>query len=128
MHPQSQINRIPLATCADYALNPASYNAHRSIGQAIVRFAKTGQQQQVLKELVDAYPGFIVAGGGTGTNPVRKKFGDLHAEQGAGLATLAMIRRFEDLLTRLTRHFPREFLDARKTVEDDIDWMKKRRH
>jgi len=39
-----------------------------------------------------------------------------------------MIRRFEDLLARLTRHFPKEFLDARKTVADDIDWMKKRRH
>ena len=128
MHPQSQINRLPLATCADYALNPAGYNPHRSIGQAIVRFAKTSQQQQVLKELVDAYPGFIVAGGGTGTNPVRKKFGDLQAEQGSASTTVAMIRRFEDLLARLTRHFPKEFLDARKTVADDIDWMKKRRH
>lgn len=126
MHPQSQINRIPLATCADYAFNPAGYNPHRSIGQAIIRFAKTTEQQRVLKELVDAYPGFIVAGGGTGTNPVRKKFGDLQAEKGSGAATAEMIQRFDGLLARLTRHFAREFLDARKTVQDDINWMKKR--
>jgi len=36
MRLQNEANRIPLATCADYAYNPAAYDPLRSIGQAIV--------------------------------------------------------------------------------------------
>ncbi|MGH7980286.1 MAG: beta-N-acetylglucosaminidase domain-containing protein, partial [Limisphaerales bacterium] len=45
---QNQINRIPLASCADYASNPRSYNPVRSIRKAILRQSKTSAQQQVL--------------------------------------------------------------------------------
>src|ERR1035438_1649978 len=79
MHTQNQINRLPLATCADYAYDPRNYNPARSIGQAIVWLGKTSEQQHVLKDMVEAYPGFIVAGGASGTNPVRGKFGKLIA-------------------------------------------------
>ena len=41
MASQNQINRIPLATCADYAYNPKGYDPTRSIGQAILLQADT---------------------------------------------------------------------------------------
>ena len=36
MRKQNEINRIPLATCADYAYNPRAYDPSRSVGQAIL--------------------------------------------------------------------------------------------
>lgn len=119
---QNQVNRIPLATCADYACNPRAYNPARSIGQAILRLGKTREQQQVLKDLVEAYPGFIVAGGGTGTNPVRARFGSLATEQSAARQFILQI---EDVARRLVKLFPAQFSATRKTVLDDVLWMKR---
>jgi AraC-like DNA-binding protein len=121
---QNQINRIPLATCADYANDPQNYKAARSIGQAIVRFAESKPQQGVLKELVEAYPGFIVAGGGAGTNPVRAKFRGLLNQDRTRTLVMKFIVTMEDLAARLKKLFPAQFLDARKTLLNDIEWMK----
>lgn len=121
---QNQINRIPLATCADYANDPLAYKPARSIGQAVLRFGKTPQGQQALKELVEAYPGFIVAGGGTGTNPVRARFGGLLAQDRSQALAMKFVAQMEDLAARLTKLFPAHFLDARKTLLDDVGWMK----
>ena len=118
---QNQVNRLPLATCADYARNPHAYNPARSIGQAIVWLGKTRAQQGVLKDLVEAYPGFIVAGGGTGTNPVRARFGSLAADRAV---RHEFIRQMENIAARLAKLFPSRFLATRKTVLDDVRWMK----
>jgi hypothetical protein len=122
---QNQSNRIPLATCADYACNPRAYNPGRSIGQAILRLGKTAAEHQALKELVEAYPGFIVAGGGTGTNPVRARFGSLLADPGLGSPARDYLRQIEDLSKRLARLFPDRFPATRKVVREDLEWMKK---
>lgn len=121
---QNQINRIPLATAADYAFDPHTYKPARSIGQAILRLAKTLPEQTVLKELVEAYPGFIVAGGGTGTNPVRAKFGDLLGEDSSRSAAAKFASRTENLAARMGKLFPKQFLDAKHTVLADVAWMK----
>jgi hypothetical protein len=121
---QNQINRIPLATCADYANDPQSYKPARSIGQAIVRFAQSGPQQSVLKELVEAYPGFIVAGGGAGTNPVRAKLAGLLAQDRTQTLAIKFITTMQELAVRFKKLFPAQFLDARKTLLNDIEWMK----
>jgi hypothetical protein len=121
---QNQVNRIPLSTCADYACDPRSYNPARSIGQAIYRLGKTGAQRQVLKDLVEAYPGFIVAGGGTGTNPVRARFGTLPAAASGGSAARQFIVRIEGIASRLAKLFPSRFSATRQTVMDDVRWMK----
>jgi hypothetical protein len=118
---QNQINRLPLATCADYARNPRAYNPARSIGQAIVWQGKSRAQQAVLKDLVEAYPGFIVAGGGTGTNPVRAKFGSLVADRSVGRSFILQI---EELAHRLAKLFPSKFSATRKTILDDVRWMR----
>ena len=121
---QNQINRLPLATAAEYAGDPHTYKPARAIGQAIVRLAKAAEGQAVLKELVEAYPGFIVAGGGTGTNPVRAKFGDELAEDSSRATAEKFAAQMEELAARLGRHFPKQFLDAKHTLLADVAWMK----
>jgi AraC-like DNA-binding protein/mannose-6-phosphate isomerase-like protein (cupin superfamily) len=121
---QNQINRIPLATAAEYALDPHTYKPARSVGQAIARFGPSPEARQVLKELVEAYPGFIVAGGGTGTNPVRAKFGDLLVEDSSGLTATAFMAKMEGLASRLGTLFSDRFFDAKHTLLADIAWMK----
>lgn len=121
---QNQINRIPLATCADYASDPVSYKPARSIGQSIMRFGKTAPEQLVLKELVEAYPGFIVAGGGTGTNPVRVKFNTLMQQDRALVSAQKFVLQTEALAARLLKHFATGFPDACRTMRADVEWMK----
>jgi len=123
MKPQNQINLIPLATCADYAYNPPGYDPARSIGQAIFLFGETSAQREVLEELVEAYPGFIAAGGGTGANPVREKFKKLAAEPDSRAAWIFQ-HQIESLSARFQKEFPRRFRAAKKTVAADAVWMK----
>jgi hypothetical protein len=122
---ENDINRLPLATCADYAYNPWAYDPARSIGQAILLLARTDGQRQVLKDLIEAYPGFIVTGGGTGANPVRDKFGALVAVPESRAAAQDCIRQMEDLTARLDREFPDQFPACLKTLRNEVNWMKK---
>jgi AraC-like DNA-binding protein/mannose-6-phosphate isomerase-like protein (cupin superfamily) len=124
MATQNQANRIPLATCADYASNPEGYSPSRAIGQSIVRFTKNPAGQQVLKDLVEIYPGFIIAGGGTGTNPVRSRFtGFLDGRQAA--AANELLRRMKHVSERLEEAFPSELPATRRTVLEDVLWMQR---
>ena len=105
MASQNQINRIPLATCADYAYNPKGYDPARSIGQAILHAADTDAGRGVLLDLVEAYPGFIVFSGDTNLNPPRVEFQRLVEAHNAYLAR-NMLRHLEDIARRLEREFP----------------------
>ncbi len=125
MATQNEMNRIPLATCADYAYNPWAYDPARSIGQAIRHTGKNRAQRQVLAELVETYPGFIVTGGGTGTNPVRTKFEHLRLEESRATAQ-KFIQHIEDISTRLSKEFPDQYRASRKTIAADVAWMKQR--
>jgi hypothetical protein len=60
--PQHDINRLPLATSADYASDPAAYDPQRSIARAIRMVARTPAQRDVLARLVELYPGELVYG------------------------------------------------------------------
>jgi len=123
MRTQNEINRIPLATCADYAFNPWLYDPARSIGQAILHLADNGAQRRVLKDLVESYPGFIAAGGDSRTNPVREKFAALRAASGTRPAAAQLAGQVEELDARLRRDFPGQFAAAKETVENDVAWM-----
>jgi hypothetical protein len=122
--PQNEINRLPLATCADYAFNPWAYDPARSIGQAILHLAVTGGQRQVLKDLVEVYPGFLVTGGGTGVNPVRNRFTSLLADPNLSGDARAFLERLQDLSRRLAQEFPTQFNAAKQTVAGDTQWMR----
>lgn len=126
MEPQSQMNRLPLATCADYAYNPADYDPARSIGRAVALLGRTASQQQVLKDLVAAYPGFIATGGGTGNNPVRNKFNQLLGGPDARDAAGRFLFQMESLFARFERVFPGQFDNAKQTVAADVAWMREK--
>jgi hypothetical protein len=122
MATQNQINRIPLATCADYAYNPWEYDPARSIGQAICLLADARAQQEVLQNLIEAYPGVLAAGGGAGTNPVRKKFHELKRETGSRPAR-EFLNQMNTLSRQFEKEFPGEFDAEKKTVAADLAWM-----
>ncbi len=123
MASQNEMNRIPLATCADYAYNPKGYDPTRSIGQAILRAADTDARRNLLLDLVEQYPGCILYPGGTGTNPPRIEFRKLLA---AGNFYLArnMFRHMQDSAARMDREFPDRYPATKKTIRVDVEWMR----
>ena len=125
MATQNEANRIPLATCADFSYNPSAYDPARSIGQTILLLAKTPAQQRCLQELIETYPGFIVTGGNTGTNPVRDKFNSLSGKSDF-TAAQQLLHRVEKLVSQMEKDFPAQFDNAKKTVADDVAWMKQK--
>jgi hypothetical protein len=126
MTTQNEINRLPLATCADYALNPRTYNPEHSENQAITNLAATIPQQDALRALVALYPGFLVTGGGTGDNPVRNRFNALASSTNdAGVA--GYIQNVNNVAMGFAREFPDRFLAARRTVLGDVAWMNSKR-
>jgi len=123
MATQNQINRIPLATAADYACNPWKYDPSRSIAQAICLLENTRARQEVLRDLVEAYPGFLAAGGGPGANPVRREFHELKEETDP-LPAREFLDQMDTLSHQLKYEFPGEFDAAKKTVNADVAWMR----
>lgn len=124
--PQNQINRIPLLTCADFAWNPWGYDPDRSIGQAILHWGKTAEQRQVLKELVELYPGGILAkpsniGYRPVYNAVLAQFTDeLDSSSEEARTFVAYVK---DLEQRMAQAFPNLFEDARRTMQRNIAMM-----
>ncbi len=118
MYPQNEINRLPLATCADYAYNPWSYDPARSIGQAILLQAENDAQRSALRNLVEIYPGFLIAGGNTGMNPARDRYLTLDSS-----AARVWRNTVGDVAERLAAGFPDRFANALRTVTNDVAWM-----
>jgi len=84
----------------------------------------TDDQRRVLAALVEAYPGFIVVGGGTGTNPVRGKFGALLGGPQSGAAAKDYIRHIQEISDALRREFPDRFPATKRTLAEDVAWMR----
>jgi hypothetical protein len=121
---QNQINRIPLLTIADYAYNPAAYDPARSIGQSIVHIAETPAQRQVLKDLVELYPGMLLVQGSPAWNPVIVRFNKIIDEPHSRYLADMYLRHVSDVAERMERVFGTRFGPARRTVLDDIQKMK----
>lgn len=123
---QNEANRIPLLTCLDYAYNPAAYDPMRSIGQAIAHLESRLDVRRALADLVEAYPGFVICGmPSTGLNPVRERFARLAALPQGRFVVKAYISALQDLSTRLAKAFPKSFVAERKTLDDDIAYVRK---
>lgn len=122
---QNELNRIPLLTCADYAYNPWAYDPARSIGQAILHFADDPAQQVLAKDLVEAYPGMLYYGGGTGFNAVREQFSRIVATPHSRYVARMYIDYVQSLARRMEKTFPDRLKAERQTVVDDVTWMKR---
>ena len=127
---QNEINRIPLATCADYAYNPRAYDAQRSIGQAILLQADKPSQREVLRDLVEVYPGMLLTPGGgkkkTAYNPVRAQMDSILALTQPRFAAQAYLDSLENLAARLQKEFPHRYDAEKKTLAADIAEVKKK--
>ena len=124
LHSENEINRIPLITCADYAYNPWEYDPARSIGQAIVHIAETDGQRQVLKDMVELYPGMLVYAKGTSWNPAVMRFNQLlDTPHSRNIATL-YFKHVEDVSHRLAQAFPGRFKGAQVTLTKNIAAMR----
>ena len=121
--PQNEINRIPMLTCADYAYNPHAYDPARSIGQSIVHLAGTTEQREVLKEVVEVYPGMLLYGKGTSFNPVRERAANLAKQPGGKSLLDRYIARMDMLLMRFRHAFPDQFRDCARSLADDVEWL-----
>ena len=123
---QNEANRIPMLTCADYAYNPEAYDPMRSIGQAILHLGETPEQREVMRELVERYPGFIICGKPiTGLNPVRGRLAQLIATPHSRYVVEALIRDMEGVLAKMEAQFPNRYAPEKQTVKNDIEFMKK---
>jgi len=120
LHSENELNRIPLATCADFAYNPTAYDPARSIGQAILWQADTPEQRAVLRDLVSLYPGMLVYGKGTNFNPVVHQMNAiLGLPQSAHLAEV-YLAHVMDVAARLEAAFPDRYVAGRATLAKSI--------
>ncbi|HUM34118.1 MAG TPA: beta-N-acetylglucosaminidase domain-containing protein [Candidatus Saccharicenans sp.] len=127
LSPQNEINRLPLLTCADYAYNPWEYDPGRSIGQSIMHLAETKSQREVLRELVELFPGEINLGRTeTGYNSLLEKFNHLRQQPGGNELALEFINYVENVLWRLEQEFPGQYSSTKKTIAYNIELMKKK--
>jgi len=125
LHEESQINRIPLMTCADYAYNPKAYDPSRSLGQAILCLGKNTRQREILRDLVELYPGMIVLGvPRTSWNPLLNRYDGILSAPHSRWMAKACIDHVQDVATRMGKEFPKEYIAAQNTLRDDLDKMK----
>jgi len=118
---------IPLLTCADYAWNPRACDPARSIGQAIVHLAERRDRREVLRDLVESYPGMLAYGlGDTGFKAVREQYRRIAAAPHSRQAAAAWIRHLEGIASRLEASFPDRYAAEKKTLMDDIRFLEGR--
>jgi hypothetical protein len=126
MSQQAEINRIPMLTCADYAANPWDYDPARSVGQAILHLASKDSERKLLRDLVMAYPGFLVYYEGkyiTDHNPARERFSQILKDRHPRFLAELYLQKMEDLLRRMQKTFPTRYPAAKATLESDVAWM-----
>lgn len=125
MHSQNDANRIPLLTAVDYSMNPTGYDPQSSIGQAIVNLEANPVKQQLLKDLVEHYPGFIIwQQPSPGFNPVRHQLSRIFAQGHSRYLAEALLADIESLAKRLSRLYPKSYKAERKSVQDDADYIR----
>jgi hypothetical protein len=124
---QNEINRIPLATCADYSYNPRAYDPARSIGQAILHLGGTPPQCEALRDLVETYPGMLIYSYyDTGFNSVQYQFDHLLTTPNSRQAALGYIEHLRNLSGRLKKEFPGSYQPAQQTLDHDIQTVTKK--
>lgn len=119
----NEMNRMPLFTMAEFAYNPFAYNPSHSIVQAIKHICKNTQQQKILKELIDFYPGAITyRSKSTRLNTVRVEFERLIKINKEDAAT--HFTKLQKLLKDFNKKFPGKYEDTKNVIANDINWMK----
>jgi len=114
-----------MLTCADYAYNPWDYDPARSIGQAIYHLAETKEQRELMRDLVEAYPGMLIYGKPqTGLNAVREQYQRIVSAPHSRYIARNFINYLENLAARMDKIFPDIYKPEKKTLRDDIKVLK----
>lgn len=125
MFNQIEMNRIPMLTCADYVYNPHSYDPMRSISQAIVNLYEKKEERELIKEIVEAYPGMLIWGKyDTGLNCAREKFQQIKSLPHSHQACRIYVDYLTNLAERLDLLFPHSFDAEKKTIRDDVKYLR----
>lgn len=120
LSPQNEANRIPMLTIADYAWNPKAYNPARSIGQSVAHLGRTTAQRLALKDLVELYPGRLVARSqSTAWNSLLECFSRT-LDGGSQKAARDLIDRAKSVSQQMKRELPGEFVLAQEMLDTDI--------
>lgn len=119
MRRQTGLGRLPLATAADYARDPAGYDPERSIDEAIGRLARSPVERAILDELVALYPGSIAAGENQYFNPVRSR-----ASGGSAAERAALADRLAGLADRFGSAFGDRYPAELATLEADLAFVR----
>ena len=123
---QNEANRIPVLTAMDYAYNPYAYDPIRSIQQAIMHLETKPEEREMIREMVEMYPGFVIFGRpATGLNPVRENFSKIMAMPHARWICEGYIRSLEDFADRMDKVFPTRYQPERTTIRNDIAYLRK---
>lgn len=120
---ESEIQRIPLITIADYAYNPRLYNPDVSEGQAILNLTDNKKEQQVLKELVELYPGSLRFAKPTNYNNLIEKFISLLKIPYNKDKAKIYLRTFSDFEKRFNNTFPNSYRDAAAIIKQNRELM-----
>jgi hyaluronoglucosaminidase len=122
LYAQSRVNRIPLYTMADFAYNPRGYDPNRSIGEAIALLADTGQARRTLGDLVETYPGMLLAGNGMPAfnPPIAKAEEFFKSPSGRSLAQAHLVH-LQSLLERVIRDLHETYPDAEAQLRRDVN-------
>jgi hyaluronoglucosaminidase len=116
---QHRLGLLPLATSAEYALDPAAYEPAAALGRAIERTGRTPEERAILAELVSAYPGMIrFPGTNHYFNPVRERIG-----RSGGGERERLIGEFESLVGRFERALGERYPAELVTLTDDLAWL-----
>jgi hypothetical protein len=118
MATQHRLSLLPIATAAEYAMDPRAYDPARALDGAIERFAATADEQAVLRDLVDSYPGMLVLGANQYFDPVRDRFS-------RGVAGAAELDAFEGLVDRFRRSLGRRLPAELETLEVDLAFARR---
>ncbi|MCW5941345.1 MAG: beta-N-acetylglucosaminidase domain-containing protein [Fimbriimonadaceae bacterium] len=114
-----EANRIPILTCADYAYNPRAYDPDRSVGQALLRVARSSSERRALASLVELYPGFLRYGDGSAFNPVRARLSTASPAERAALREL-----LKTVTTVLRAAGSKRYVEERRILEADRAWIR----
>jgi hyaluronoglucosaminidase len=117
MRRQNRLGRLPLATAADYARDPGTYDPAASMRSAIRRVASPGEERAILTELVALYAGSIARGENQYFNPVRAAM-----IQASDKGRAAWIRDLEALVGRFQATFGERYPAELDTLRSDLSY------
>jgi hypothetical protein len=120
---QTQANRIPLLTLADYLWNPKQYDPARSIGQAVAHLEKAPARREVLRELVELYPGRLWdQSKSTSWNSLRVRF-DRLLQDGKKKEASTLLAKAKVTLQQMKGMFPDAWASGETILAADVSAM-----